>query len=57
MQLSHHRSLTLRTTERSRHEQGYVLVMFALLLVPLDSLYADDIVAKSPTSCLWSSMT
>ncbi|MEZ5183703.1 MAG: pilus assembly protein TadG-related protein [Acidimicrobiales bacterium] len=35
MQLSHHRSLTLRTTERSRHEQGYILVMFALLLVPL----------------------
>lgn len=35
MQLSHHSSLTLRTTERARKERGYVLVMFALLLVPL----------------------
>ena len=39
MLLDHHRQprpgLSARTTERARGEHGYVLVMFALLLVPL----------------------
>lgn len=37
MQLSHahHHRFTIRTTDRSRGQQGYILTMFALLLVPL----------------------
>lgn len=35
MHLSHHHRPTVRTTERSRREGGYVMAMFGLLLVPL----------------------
>lgn len=35
MHISHHKAISLRNTDRSRRQHGYILTMFALLLVPL----------------------